>query len=100
MMKLLSAAWAIAYKDLKTESRTRELVGVMLLFALMSVMIFSFALELDRLARREAVSGVLWVTVVYASVLGLNRSMAQERENGSIDALLVSPVPRAAVFWG
>jgi heme exporter protein B len=100
MMRLMTAAWAVVYKDLKTESRTRELVGVMLLFALLSVMIFSFALELDRLARREAVSGVLWVTVVYASVLGLNRSMAQERENGSIDALLIAPVPRVAVFWG
>ena len=43
----------------------------MTLFALLSVLVFSFALELDRLAREEAVSGVLWVTLIFASLLGL-----------------------------
>ncbi len=94
------AVGAIFLKDMRAEWRSRELIGVMLLFALLSVLVFSFALELDRLARREAISGVLWVTVVFASVLGLNRSVAQERENGNVDALLLAPIPRAAIFFG
>lgn len=96
----LQSTWAIVLKDLRAEVRSRELMGVMLLFSLLSIIVFSFALELDREVRREAVSGVLWVTVVFASVLGLNRSMALERENGSMDALLLSPISRASIFAG
>jgi heme exporter protein B len=96
----LPAVIAIVRKDLQAELRSRELLSSMLMFALLSVLIFSFALELDRLARQEVVSGVLWVTVVFASILGLNRSLASEREGGSFDALLLAPVDRAAVFFG
>ena len=94
------AALSITRKDLRAELRSRELVNTMGLFALLSVLIFSFALELDRVARQEAVSGVLWVTVVFASILGLNRSMAMEREQASLDALLMAPISRAAIFAG
>jgi len=94
------AAFSITRKDLRAELRSRELVNTMGLFALLSVLIFSFALELDRVARQEAVSGVLWVTVVFASILGLNRSMAMEREQGNLDALLMAPISRSAIFAG
>jgi heme exporter protein B len=91
---------AIIQKDLQAELRSRELVATMLLFALLSVLVFSFALQLDKTAREEAVAGVLWVTVIFSSLLGLNRSMAMERENGSMDALLLAPIPRGAIFLG
>ncbi len=91
---------AIVRKDLRSELRTRELVSLMALFALLSVLVFSFALELDKGAREEAVSGVLWVTLVFASLLGFNRSLAQEYDNGNLDALLLAPVSRAAIFVG
>jgi heme exporter protein B len=94
------AALAILRKDLQAELRSRELIGSMVLFALLAILIFSFALELDRLARQEAVTGVLWVTVVFASILGLNRSLAMERDQGNLDALLLAPIDRAAVFVG
>jgi heme exporter protein B len=95
-----AAVAAIVRKDLRAEIRGRELVGAMGIFALLSVMIFSFALELDREARIEAVSGVLWVTVVFASILGLNRSLALERDQGNLDGLLLAPVKRSAVYIG
>jgi heme exporter protein B len=94
------AALAVFRKDTLTEMRSRELVGAMGLFALLAVLIFSFALELNRQARIESVSGVLWVTIVFASILGLNRSMALERDQGNLDGLLLAPIPRAAVFAG
>jgi heme exporter protein B len=96
----LQAVFAIIAKDLRAEIRSRELLSAMALFALLSVLIFSFALELDRLARQEAISGVLWVTIVYAIILGLNRSMAMEREQGTMNALLMAPIHRAAIFFG
>jgi heme exporter protein B len=95
-----SVVVTIVRKDLRAEFRTRELLSSMVVFALLSILIFSFALELDRNARQEAVSGVLWVTVIFASILGLNRSMAMERDQGSLDAMLLSPIERAAIFFG
>src|SRR5690606_24435089 len=94
------AAFSITRKDLRAELRSRELVNTMGLFALLSVLIFSFALELDRVARQEAVSGVRCVTGVFASMHGLNRSMAVEREQGNLDALLMAPISRSAIFAG
>jgi heme exporter protein B len=96
----LQAALSITRKDLRAELRSRELVNTMGLFALLSVLIFSFALELDRTARQESISGVLWVTVVFASILGLNRSLAMERDQGNLDALLLAPISRSAIFAG
>lgn len=100
MTSFISAVLAILRKDLRTELRSRELVSSMGLFALLSILIFSFALELDRVARQEAISGVLWVTVVFASIVGLNRSLAMERDQGNLDAMLLAPINRAAIFVG
>lgn len=96
----LTTVIAIIRKDFQAEFRSRELIGSMGLFALLSVLIFSFALELDRIARVEAISGVLWVTIVFFSILGLNRSMAMERDQGNLDALLTAPIQRTAIFAG
>jgi heme exporter protein B len=96
----VQAVFSIVRKDLRMELRSRELVSSMGLFALLSILIFSFALELDRIARQEAISGVLWVTVVFASILGLNRSLAMERDQGNLDAMLLAPIDRTAIFVG
>ncbi len=94
------AVMAIVRKDLQAEMRGRELVGAMGIFALLAILIFSFALELDREARNEVISGVLWVTVIFSSILGLNRSLAMERDQGNLDALLLAPIGRGAVYVG
>ncbi len=91
---------AVVQKDLLAEARSREISGAMVLFALLSVVVFSFALQLDLTVRREAVSGILWVTVTFAIVLGFNRSSAAEREGGSFDAMLMAPVSRGAIYLG
>ena len=100
MSPFWSVVAAIVQKDLQAELRSRELLATMLLFALLSVLVFSFALQLNRLVQEEAVAGVLWVTVIFASILGLNRSMAMERENGSMDAMMLAPIHRGAIFVG
>jgi heme exporter protein B len=95
-----AAVYAIVAKDMRAELRSRELISSMALFALLSILIFSFALELNRLAREEAIGGVLWVTVAFASIIGLNRSLAMERDQGNLDAMLLAPISRSAVFFG
>ena len=96
----LHTIFAIIHKDLRAEWHSRQQISLMIMFALLSVLIFSFALELNRVVRQEAVSGVLWVTLVFASILGLNRNLAIEREHGSLDAMRLAPIDRSALFIG
>ncbi|MFZ4814468.1 MAG: heme exporter protein CcmB [Phototrophicaceae bacterium] len=91
---------AVFRKDLLTERRGRELLSAMGLFALLSVLVFSFALQLDLTSRREAVAGILWVTVTFAVIIGFSRGSATERENGSFEAILIAPIPRTALYLG
>lgn len=94
------AAFTILRKDLRAEFRSRELLSSMGLFAFLAILVFSFALELNRTVRQEVISGVLWVTIIFAVILGLNRSMVNEREQGSMDAMLIAPIDRASIFVG
>ena len=96
----LRAIGAVVWKDLAAEMRSRELLSAMLVFALLVIMIFNFALELDARTRATVTSGVLWVTFVFAGTLGLNRSMAMEKDRGCLDGLLLAPVDRAAIYFG
>lgn len=96
----LRALGAIIWKDLAAELRSRELLSAMLVFALLVILIFNFALELDAQTRYNVAAGVLWVTFAFAGTLGLNRSMAMEKDRGCLDGLLLAPVDRSAIYFG
>lgn len=100
LSNFLRALWAVVWKDLAAEWRSRELLTAMLVFALLVIMIFNFALELNASARANVTSGVLWVTFAFAGTLGLNRSMATEKDRGCLDGLLLAPVDRSAIYFG
>jgi heme exporter protein B len=97
---LLRATFAIVRKDLAAEWRSRELFTSMLIFSLLVILIFNFALELDPKTRSNVTAGVLWVTFTFAGTLGLNRSMAVEKDRGCMDGLLLAPVDRSAIYFG
>jgi heme exporter protein B len=96
----LRALWAVVWKDLAAELRSRELLSAMLVFALLIILIFNFALELDVRTRGTITSGILWVTFAFAGTLGLNRSMAVEKDHGCLDGLLLAPVDRSVIYFG
>ena len=97
---LLKATLAIVQKDLAAEFRSFELVSAMLVFSLLVIVIFNFALELDIEVRKAVNAGVLWATFAFAGTLGLNRSMAVEKDRGCMDGLLLAPVDRSAIYFG
>ena len=97
---LLRATLAIVRKDLTAEWRSRELFTSMLIFSILVILIFNFALELDPKTRTNVTAGVLWVTFTFAGTLGLNRSMAVEKDRGCLDGLLLAPVDRSAIYFG
>jgi heme exporter protein B len=99
-MEFVTAVWAIIWKDLRIEQHTRQTISVMVMFSVVTVIMFNFALEANLDAARNVSTGLLWATILLAGTLGLNRSLALERENQTIDALLIAPVPRNAIYLG
>lgn len=90
--------WAILWKDIRYELRRRELVAVMTVFALLVVVIFAFAIGVRSDSPASMAAAVLWVATSFAGTLGLNRSLALERDEQCLKALLMSPADRSWVF--
>ena len=94
---MIGTARAILRKDLAIELRTKESVPAMTLFTVTVFVLFHFGLDRDSLDG-ELASGVLWVTLLLAAVIGVSRLFAVEREQGGIDGLLLAPVDRTALW--
>jgi heme exporter protein B len=91
------AAFAILRKDLAIELRTRQSVPAMALFSVTVFVLFHFGLDRNEIEGSLA-SGVLWVTLLLATVLAVNRLFAAEREGGALDGVLLAPIDRTAVY--
>lgn len=94
----LRATGRVIWKDLKSEWRSRELISAMLVFALISLVIFNFALELEATARGNVITGIIWVTLAFAGSLGFNRSFSREKDQGCLEGLLLAPVDRFSIY--
>jgi len=99
-MRFLRQVLAIVQKDLTAELRTKENLSAMIVFALIVLVIFNFAFELQGVDITVVGSGVLWVAFTFSGILGLGRSFAAEKDKGSLEGVLLSPVDRGAVFLG
>jgi len=100
-MNYLKQVAAIIAKDIAAELRTREMLSSMGVFAILVIIVFNFALELtERQIIETATPGALWVTIIFAGMLGLNRSLSVELDKGCLDGLLLTPVDRSAIFFG
>jgi heme exporter protein B len=91
------AVAAILRKDLRVELRTAESVPAMTLFAVTTFVLFRFGLDREELDG-DLAAGVLWVTLLFAAVLGINRVFVAEQEQGGFDGFLLAPVDRTAMF--
>lgn len=99
-MQFLRQTLTVAAKDLRSELRTKEAVNASLSFALVILILFSFAFDPTSQTTREIAGGLLWLVFAFAGVLVLNRSFARELPNDCLEALVSSPVPGAALFLG
>lgn len=99
-MKYLRQVLAIVQKDIATELRTKENLSAMIVFSLLVLVIFNFAFELQGVDITVLGAGVLWVAFTFSGILGLGRSFAAEKDKGSLEGLLLSPVDRGAIFLG
>lgn len=99
-MQYMRQVWTVAAKDLRSELRTKEALNASLSFALVILLLFSFAFDPTAELTREISGGLLWLVFAFAGALLLNRSFARELENDCLDVLVTSPVPASALFLG
>jgi heme exporter protein B len=92
--------WAILWKDLRIEWRTKEMLSSFAILALLLLLTFSFARESGAVETPGRLAGVLWVTFLFTGMLGVQRSFLLERENGCLSGILVSPADPGEVFLG
>ena len=95
-MRYLSDVAALTRKDLLLELRAKEIVPAMLLFVLSALTIFHFAIP--RGTNDTAALGLLWTAIIFTALLGLTRAFVPEREQGLLDALVLSPADRSAIW--
>jgi heme exporter protein B len=94
---MLRAVGAILRKDLLLELRTRESVPAMAIFGVTTLVVFHFALNQPTL-EGDLAAGVLWVSFLFAAMLGLNRLFVAEEEQGGFDGFLMAPIDRTSLY--
>ena len=97
-MSYLGDVATLTRKDLRVELRARDTLPAMLLFVLSTLVVFHFALPEGR--GDEAAYGLLWVAIVFTALLGLARAWVPEQEHGVLDALVLAPCDRSAIWLG
>lgn len=100
MKRFFAGTAAIVNKELRIELRTAEILVTAGLFGLLVTVLTSLAFFLDDVTARKIAPGVLWVSASFAAVLAMGRAWAREREADAIRGLLLSPIPRAAIYAG
>ncbi|MDH4139863.1 MAG: heme exporter protein CcmB [Coriobacteriia bacterium] len=92
---------AILRKDIVMELRTKEMVTSMGIYALLTMVVYQVALSQAGTAfdPRQIAAGLLWLAFIFTSMLGLNRSLVHEKDQGCLEALLLSPVDRPVIFF-
>jgi heme exporter protein B len=96
----MGVVWAVAEKDLRVELRTRYALGAVLPFAATMLLAFGFALGPNRTLLQQTAPGLLWLAGLFAAVDLFHRSYQSEAEGGALDALLLAPVHKGAIYLG
>lgn len=98
MKNSLKTIRVLVWKDLVQEWRSKDMLTAMFSFAVLSLFIFNYAMELDPASRADLAAGIIWVVIVFAGTLGLNRSFTAEQDQGAFDALMMA-VPDLSLIY-
>ena len=100
MNEFLRVAWLVVRKDLRVESRSRELLFTTVFFAISCVLVFSFGFVRGGRAVDGAAAGILWIAIAFSGTLALGRAFERERHHDALRGLLLAPVARPAIYVG
>lgn len=99
-MAVKKVLWLI-WKDLIIELRSRQVIGGMVLFSLIVLVIFAFSfVQPGQKIPREMLPGMIWVTIAFAGMLGLNHAFLPEKQNDSLMGLILAPISKSAIYLG
>lgn len=99
-MNYLNQIRTLVWKDLTSELRTKEMLSAMLIFAFLTTVIFSFAFDPDGETVKKVFPGIIWVALIFAGILGLNRSFLSEKSNDCIMGLMLCTTDRGIIYLG
>jgi heme exporter protein B len=99
-MRFVRQVLVVTVKDLRAELRTKEAINASFAFALVILLLFSFAFDPEEETTRQLSGGLLWIVFAFAGTLLLNRSFARELPNDCLDALISAPISGATLFLG
>ena len=100
MSGFLRVAWLVVRKDLRVESRNKEMLLTTLFFAVSCVLVFSFGFVRGGQAVEGAAAGILWIAIAFSGTLALGRAFERERHHDALRGLLLAPVDRPAIYVG
>ena len=100
MRSYFGVVFAILAKDLLLELRTKDILVTTLVFGLLVIVVFNFALDPTPAMIATVAPGILWVSFTFGGVLGLNRSFSIESARGNLQGLMLAPVGRDAIYFG
>jgi heme exporter protein B len=99
-MKPIRIALAVARKDLRSEWRTRELIPALAQFIVLALVIANFGFQIDSRNAASIAPGVLWLALVFAGLVAFGRAFASEREQASLEAMMMTTASPATIFAG
>ncbi len=99
-MRFFKSIMVLVQKDLALELRTKEMFNSMIIFVLLTLVIFNFAFGEVIETSDEFLGGILWVSFLFAAVLGLNRVFVHEKDEACLDGLMLVPMERSFIYFG
>ncbi len=105
-MKTLKQLYALIEKDIIAQLRTKDMLNAMIIFVLLAFVVLNFGFfeVLQVIKGNKAVAGsiggLLWVALIFAAILGLNRTFVHEKDEGVMEGLLLAPFDRSLIYWG
>lgn len=100
MKTILIDALTIAGKDLRNELKTKQTIGMMIVFSSIVILIFSFAFDPTNNMVKAIIPGLVWVITIFSGILGLNRAFVSELENDCLTGLRTAPIDPASIYIG
>jgi heme exporter protein CcmB len=96
----LRVAWLVMRKDLTVEMRSREILYTTAFFAVSCLLVFAFGFVREGRPVDDVSAGILWIAIAFAGTLALGRTFERERTNETLQALMLAPGDRPAVYTG
>ena len=97
-MSFIRKVQILLWKEIRSELQGKEILSTMIVFSLLVVAVFGFAVDPIKALINEVLPGIIWITLTFAGILGLNRSFAAEKQNDCLYGLMLCPLDRSAIY--